>query len=141
MNNLNTNPKVHIMADQVNYVLIPFEWNINTLNPQGIKLYLQSTKEMDKESDKIDISVSKPKEIIDNFLSLVNKYDWGCLEFMVRTDSGDHNIFWKSEQINIMGMHAKLFRYFGLQGIGIVNQVLTKKLVLNDQLNIATDPW
>ena len=47
----------------VNYVLSPFEGNINTGDPMGIKLDLQVTKEIDKETDKLDISVSNTNEI------------------------------------------------------------------------------
>ena len=54
----------------------------------GPKIYLQATNEVDKESDKLDISVSNVKDIIYDFLSLCNKYGWGCLAFMVVTDAG-----------------------------------------------------
>ena len=40
----------------------------------GIKLYILATKEIYKEADKLDISVSNVKDIIYNFLSLANKY-------------------------------------------------------------------
>ena len=59
-----------------NYVLITFEGNINTGYPQGIKIYLQAAKEIDKEVDKLDILVSNAEDIIDNFLILANKYGW-----------------------------------------------------------------
>ena len=39
-NNLNNNQQVH-MAAPINYVLIPFEGNINPGGPKGLKLYLQ----------------------------------------------------------------------------------------------------
>ena len=52
-NNLNTNQPVQTEA--VNYVLIPFEGNINPGDPTGLKLYLQATKDIDKETDKLDI--------------------------------------------------------------------------------------
>ena len=55
-NNLNINQQVH-MADTINYVLIQFEGNIHSGDPTVIKLYLQATKEIDKEADKLDISV------------------------------------------------------------------------------------
>ena len=55
----------------VNCVLSQFEGNRNTGYLQGIKLYLQATKEIDTEADKLDISVSNAKYIIDSFLSLV----------------------------------------------------------------------
>ena len=45
------------MEDPVKYMLIPFEGNINTVEPQGLKLYLQAEKEIYKEADKLDISV------------------------------------------------------------------------------------
>ena len=41
--------------EDVNYVLNPFGVNINTGYLQGIKLYLQATKYIDKEIDKLDI--------------------------------------------------------------------------------------
>ena len=44
------------MADPVvNYVLSPSEGNTNIGYPQERKIYLQSTKEIDKEYDKLDI--------------------------------------------------------------------------------------
>ena len=58
----------------VNYVLSSFEGNINPGYPQGLKLYLQETREIDKESDKLNISVSNTKAIIDYFISLSDKY-------------------------------------------------------------------
>ena len=45
------------MAVQVNYVLSLFEGNINPGDPQGVKLYIQETRETDKESEKLYISV------------------------------------------------------------------------------------
>ena len=44
-------------APVVNYVISPFEDNINPGYPKGLKLYLQETKDIDKEADKLDISV------------------------------------------------------------------------------------
>ena len=67
----------------VNYVLSPFEGNINTGYPTGLKIYLQATKYIDKETDKLDVSVSNVKDIVDNFISLANKYGLGFLVFMV----------------------------------------------------------
>ena len=45
-NHININKSVHMAA--VNYVFIPFEGNINPGDPTGLKLYLQVTKEIDK---------------------------------------------------------------------------------------------
>ena len=39
----------------INYVTSPFEGNTNPGDPMGLKNYLQATKEMDKEYDKLDI--------------------------------------------------------------------------------------
>ena len=47
----------------LNYVLIPSEGNINPGYPTGIKLYLQATKEIDKETDKLDISFYITKKL------------------------------------------------------------------------------
>ena len=64
------------MVAPVNYLLSPFEGNINNRHPKGIKMYLQATKYIDKEADKLDISVSNVKFITDHFLSLTKKYCW-----------------------------------------------------------------
>ena len=61
------------MDDTINYVLSPFEEE-NPGYPTGIKIYLQATKEIDKEAYKLDGSVSNSKVIIDHFLSLAKKY-------------------------------------------------------------------
>ena len=39
-------------------MLRPFEGNINIGYPTGLKLYLQEKNEIDKDIDKLDISVS-----------------------------------------------------------------------------------
>ena len=44
-------------SPDVNYFMSPFEWNINTLYPTELKIDLQSTKEIDKEADKLYILV------------------------------------------------------------------------------------
>ena len=75
-NNLSINQQVHIASPVVNYVLRKYEGNLNPGDPQGIKLYLQATKEIYKESDKLDISVFNAKDIIYHFLSISNKYGW-----------------------------------------------------------------
>ena len=46
------------IVDSINYVLSLFEGNINPGDPMGIKLYLQTTNQIDKEYDKLYISVS-----------------------------------------------------------------------------------
>ena len=57
-NNLNINQKFQMTAaTAVNYVLIPFEGNINPGNQQGIKIYFQAKKEIDREDEKLYISV------------------------------------------------------------------------------------
>ena len=40
------------MVAILNYVIIPFEGNINPGDPEGLKLYLQATKDIENESDK-----------------------------------------------------------------------------------------
>ena len=54
-NNISTNQKVHMSAPVVNYVIRPFEGNINHGYQHVPKIYLQATKEIDKEADKLDI--------------------------------------------------------------------------------------
>ena len=53
-NNLSIN-KPGQMADWANYVIIPFEGKINLGYPQGIKIYLQATKDTENKADKFDI--------------------------------------------------------------------------------------
>ena len=120
------------MSAQVHYVLSPFKGNTNTGDPQGIKLYLQATKEIDKEANKLDIPVSNAKYIIDNFPSLANKYGWGRLSFMVYTGTVEMNIFWQVYHIQIVYIHHQEHGYLGLLGIGNVsNQVLPNALVVS----------
>ena len=38
------NQKLNIMVNPVNYVVSPFEGNIGTGDPQGLKIYLQETR-------------------------------------------------------------------------------------------------
>ena len=54
-NTISTNQKVHMAAPVVNYVVRPFEGNINHGYQEVPKFYLQATKEIDKEADKLDI--------------------------------------------------------------------------------------
>ena len=52
-NHLNINQPVQISP--VNYMLSPFEGNINPGDSTGIKLYFQAAKDKDKQTDKLDI--------------------------------------------------------------------------------------
>ena len=110
LDNLNINP--HIIEAQVNYVLKIFEAKINLRYPHGLKLYLKSTKEIDKESDKLDISVSNAKDIIYCFLCLAKKYGWVRLAFMVKTGSGTKKILRQVKQIQLGNIHHKPHGYF-----------------------------
>ena len=62
------------MTASVNYVIGPFEGNINARDIWGLTIYLQETKEIYKESNKINISVSNAKYIIDRFIVIANRY-------------------------------------------------------------------
>ena len=72
-NNININQQVH-MADPIKYVLRPFEGNINPGYPTGIKLYIKSKKDIDKEADKLYILDTNAKDTKYHFLSIANKY-------------------------------------------------------------------
>ena len=50
-NNTKINQELQKNAPVMNYLLSPFEGEINHVDPQEIKFYLQSTKEIDKSSD------------------------------------------------------------------------------------------
>ena len=98
----------------------------------GLKLYLKSKIYIDKEADKLDISVLNAKDIIDHFLSLSNKYGWVRLAFMVDTGTGAKNLFRQVDQIQIADMHHQAHGYFGLIGLGNVgNKVLPNPLILS----------
>ena len=101
------NQPVHMAA--VNYVLSPFEGNIDPGYPTGIKLYLQSTKDINKETDKINITVSNEKVIVDHFITLANKYGWGRLVFMVGTTTVSKKMFRVLEQIKIKHIEILYF--------------------------------
>ena len=64
-NYLNINQLVHMAT--VNYVLSSFEGNIYPGYPTGLKLYLQATKYIDKETKKLDISITKPNTLYITF--------------------------------------------------------------------------
>ena len=86
------------MASVVNYVISPFDGNIHTGDPQGIKLYLQVKKDMETESNQLDISVSNSKDVVENFLSLAKKYGWRCLAFMLHTGACDKKKIWQIDK-------------------------------------------
>ena len=101
---------VHTVAP-VNYVLSPFEGNINPGGLQGIKLYIQGIKRIDNEAYKLDISVSNAKDVIDHVIGLANKYGRGLLAFMVDTGAGSNNSFGQVDQIQISDMHHQAHEY------------------------------
>ena len=94
------------MTAPINYVLSPFEGNINTGDQTGLKLCLRATKEIEKKYDKLYISVSNAKYIIDHFLSLANKYGWERIAFMVNTGAGANTIFSVVDQIQLADTHT-----------------------------------
>ena len=55
------------MASPVKYMLIAFEGNINIGYPQGLIIHLRDTMYIDKEAEKLDISVFNAKDIIYHF--------------------------------------------------------------------------
>ena len=122
----------------VNYVISPFEGNINPGDPKGIKLYLKATNQIDKESEKLDISVSNTKDLIDHFLSLDNKYGWVRLAFLIKTGAGAKNMFRQVYQIQMTYIHHQSHGYFGLTVIANVVNALPKPLVVLALLNLVT---
>ena len=124
-------------APVVNYVLIPFKGCINLGYPQGIKLYLQATKDIYKEYDKLDISISNAKGIIDHFLSLANKYGRVSLASMVESSADKKNILRQVEQIQISYIHHQFHGYVWLLDIGnVVKNVLLEPLVVSALQNL-----
>ena len=122
----------------VNYVISPFERNINYGDSQGLKFYLQSTKEIDQEENRLDISVSNCKDIIDHFISLANKYGWGRLLFMGGTGVGANNIFRQVYQIQISDIHHQAHGYFGQLGmVNLGNSYLPNPLVVSTLQKLA----
>ena len=88
-NNININHPVQMTA--MNNVLSPFEGNIHFGYPTGVKLYLQATKEIYKETSMLYISVYNSKDILYCTPSSANKYGWGRLAFMVNSGTGAKN--------------------------------------------------
>ena len=66
LNNTNIN---QIDVDPVIYVLSPFDGILNPIDLHWIKLYLQEKNDIDKQDEKLDISISNTKYILDHFLS------------------------------------------------------------------------
>ena len=67
------------MNSVVNYLLSLFEGSINPGDLEGIKLYVQSTQEIYKEYDKLNISVSNYEDIIIHFLGLAKNMSGNTL--------------------------------------------------------------
>ena len=108
---------------------------------QGVKLYPKAKKEMDKESDKLDVSVSNAEDIIDRFISLANKQVWGRLGFMVETGTGPNKLIRQVQQIHIADIHYQACEYFGLLGIrNVGNNVFPNPSVVSDLQNLNGDP-
>ena len=101
-------------------------------------MYLQATKEIYKEADKLDISVSNVKYIIYHFLSINKKYDWERLAFMVVTATVPKNIFSLVVQIHLTDIHHQGHGYFVLTGIGNVIFILPNHLAVSALTNLAT---
>ena len=74
--NLSINQQVKMAAPVVNYVLRPFEGKTITEYPQGDQTLSLSKNQIDKEDDKLDISVSNAKDVLYNFISLAKIYEW-----------------------------------------------------------------
>ena len=55
LNHIDINQPVQM--ESVNFLFRTFEGNIDPGYPTDLKLYLQATKEIDTETDKLDISV------------------------------------------------------------------------------------
>ena len=123
--------------EAVNDVIRPFEGNINPGYPTGIKVDIQPTKQIDKENDKLYISVSNTKEILDQFLSLANKYGWVCLALMLGTDTGVNKVFRGVEQIQFEEIQNKERGYFGLRGIRNVVAPPPIPLIVSDLTKLS----
>ena len=76
--------------------------------------------EIDEEADKLDISVSNAKDIIDHFLSLDNTYVWGRLAFMVKNGAGARNIFRVVDNVQLVDIPHQVHEYFRLIGIEFI---------------------
>ena len=59
---LNINQPVYMAA--VFYFISPLEENIHPVDPMGLKIYLQAAKEIDKETEKLDSSVSNVQKTL-----------------------------------------------------------------------------
>ena len=55
--------------------------------------FLQATKDIDKESENIEVSVLNTKDVVDNFLGLGKKYGLVHLASSTRTENRGKYIF------------------------------------------------
>ena len=66
----------------------PILWEHQYCRFAGAQTIYFINKGYKKQTDKLDIKVSNTKDTVEHFISLVKKYDWGCLSFMVQTSAG-----------------------------------------------------
>ena len=87
---LNVNKQIHNML-AVNYVLIPFRGKINTGDPQGLNIYLKLTRELKKETEKLNIEFSKSKDIVEHLI-LLKKIWLGmpCIQYNNSISKGEY---------------------------------------------------
>ena len=96
--------------------------------------------EIDEEADKLDISVSNAKDIIDHFLSLDNTYVWGRLAFMVKNGAGARNIFRVVDNVQLVDIPHQVHEYFGLIGIEFIFIPFQTLWYYQIFKNLATNP-
>ena len=73
---------------------------------QGLKIYLQSIEEVEKDPQNVEVSVSNEK-YGGSFFGLANKYGLLCLSIREATSKRDENVFrrvqrWKYKDGNIL---------------------------------------
>ena len=111
--NFNINTQFHIMVAPVNYFLKGTQ--IPEIHRGSIFIFKQ--QRICIGNPKIWIFQFQKNFLMDNYISLAKENIWEQLEFMVQNGTGNRNIFWQVEQINIIDMDVQAHGYFVMLGI------------------------
>ena len=101
-------------------------------------IHFQSLKEINKEENKVNISVANAKYVVDHFPGFTKKYGWGRFSFKVTTGYDNKNLFLQTETIVLAEMKTQAW-FFGTVDIGHVVIASPSPLEVQDFPNIDTD--
>ena len=106
-------------AAMTTFALCQFEQDINPGDSTGLKLYLQATKEIEKEEDCLEVSVSNAKDVLDYFTALASRFGWARLTNRIAVDGDEtKSIFKQVESLSVEDLKYQAWGYFSVNGIG-----------------------